>query len=265
MKMKTIFKIFLLMILVGFWACEKNDPLADQGELTGEMVPFNLLAQMPDAPAGDTITVRNVSWAVGDDIETITLYHSGFKLRDYEVKLRVQTTNETVDLSVKHLEDSVLFASTFIAEYPEEGATLNDYYQTLENAYVILHDFIVPMQYALTKDRDEELIMAMNDQVLNAIVVKFSEVFNRAVMTTVFPEVNPFNLNFFVVDDEGNITGEITDEGKLYIIDNMDRELLIDFLREAAVSDNTRVTVESVARLEGSEAGASSERTFRVL
>lgn len=253
------------MIIVGFWACEKNDPLSDQGELTGNIVPFNLLAQMPDAAAGDTITLRTVCWAVDDDIETVSFYHSGFKIRDYEIKMRVQTTDTLYELTIIHTEDSVLTSSTFIADYPEEGASLIDYYQTLENAYVILHDFIVPMHYALTKLTGEELIMAMNDQVFNSVVVKFTEVFNRAVMTTVFPEVNPFSLTYFEVDDDGFYTGELTELGIQYIIDNLDRERMIEFLRDAIVADNTRVTVESVAALEANGGAASSTRTFRVL
>jgi len=263
--MKTILKIFALIMMVGFWACEKNDPLGDQGELTGNIVPFNLLAQPPDAAAGDTVRLRTVCWAVDDDIETVSFYHSGFKLRDYEVKMRIQTTDTVYELTVNHLEDSVLTASTFIASYPEEGASLNDYYQTLENAYVILHDFVVPMHYALTRERNQDLIMIMNDQVFEAVVEKFSLKFNRAIMTTVFPEINPFSLVYFKVDDDGFYTGELTEQGIQYIIDNLDRESMIDFLREATVADNTRITAESVAKLEANGGAASSRRTFRVL
>lgn len=263
--MKTIFKIFAVIMMVGFWACEKNDPLAEQGRLTGNITPFNLLAQPPDAAAGDTIRLRNVCWAVNDDIETVTFYHSGFKLRDYDVKMRVQTQDTIFELVVVYKEDSVLTSSTFFAEYPEEGATLNDYYQTMENAYVILHDFIVPMQYALSRERNEELILAMNDLVFEEIVQRFSLKFNRAIMVTVFPEINPFSLAYFKVDEDGFYTGELTEQGIQYVIDNLDRELMNDFLREATVADNTRVTIETVAALEANGGEKNSRRTFRVL
>jgi len=263
--MKTLFKIFLLMIVVGFWACEKNDPLGDQGDLTGNIVPFNLLAQMPDASAGDTVRLRTVCWAVDDDIETVSFYHSGFKLRDYEVKMRIQTTDTIYELIVNHIEDSILTPSTFIASYPEEGASLNDYYQTLENAYVILHDFVVPIQYDLNRLRNEELIMNMSEGNFTKVVEKFSLLFTRPVMTVVFPEINPFSLTYFKVDDEGFFTGELTEQGVQYVKDNLDREIMIDFLREATVADNTRVTVESVAALEANGGKTSSRRTFRVL
>ncbi len=263
--MKTILKIFALIMMVGFWACEKNDPLGDQGELTGNIVPFNLLAQPPDAAAGDTVRLRTVCWAVDDDIETVEFYHMGFKLKDYEVKMRVQTANETVELTVNHRADSILFATDFISRYPEEGASLNDYYQTLENAYVILHDFVVPMQYALNRLRNDELIMNMSDGDFADLAEKFSLKFTRPVMIVVFPEINPFSLIYFDVDDEGFFTGELTDQGVQYVKDNLDRELMIDFLREATVADNTRITVESVAALEANGGKTSSGRTFRVL
>ena len=263
--MKTIFKIFAVIMMMGLLACEKNDPLAEQGQLTGSITPFNLLAQPPDAAAGDTIRLRNVSWAVNDDIETVTFYHSGFKLRDYDVKMRVQTQDTIFELVVVYKEDSVLTSSTFFAEYPEEGATLNDYYQTMENAYVILHDFIVPMQYALSRERNEELILAMNDLVFEEIVQRFSLKFNRAIMVTVFPEINPFSLAYFKVDEDGFYTGELTEQGIQYVIDNLDRELMNDFLREATVADNTRVTIETVAALEANGGEKNSRRTFRVL
>jgi hypothetical protein len=263
--MKTILKIFALIMMVGFWACEKNDPLGDQGELTGNIVPFNLLAQPPDAAAGDTVRLRTVCWAVDDDIESVIFNHMGFKILDFEVKMRVQTADETVELTVNHLADSVLFSSEFIAHYPEEGATMNDYYQTLENAYVILHDFVVPMQYALNRLRNEELIMNMSDVNFTQVVEKFSLLFRRPVMIVVFPEINPFSLIYFKVDDQGFYTGELTEQGVQYVKDNLDRELMIDFLREATVADNTRVTVESVAALEANGGKTSSGRTFRVL
>jgi len=49
------------------------------------------------------------------------------------------------------------------------------------------------------------------------------------------------------------------------VIDNLDRELMNDFLREATVADNTRVTIETVAALEANGGEKNSRRTFRVL
>lgn len=266
--MKTTYKILILVLVTALWACEKNDPLADQGELTGDVVPFNLLAQMPDAAAGDTLTLRNVSWAVDDNISTISFAHSGFKVISYSVKISIPTEDEdntVYELEAVYAPDSIISPPTTFAMYPEEGQDLNDYYRTLENAYVILHDFIVPQQYALVTGDNEELINAMDENVFNYFVVTFSSYLNRDMLLAVFPELNPFSVTYFEIDGEGNFTGELTAEGFEYFVTNIDRERFNDFLKEATVSDDTRVTIETEAVIEDSESGSSSERTFKVI
>lgn len=264
--MKSLPKIFLMLSVLAFLACEKNDPLADQGDMTDKITPFNLLAQMPDAAAGDTITLRSVCWAVNDDIATVELLHEGFKLRTFDVSLTIQVNEENIySISAFLPEDSIFVDQTSIAKYPDQGSSLLDFYQTLENAYVILHDFIVPEVYALTKATGENLVMQMDDDALSQIIEKLSIQFNRRMMTTVFPEINQFSLVYFVIDDAGNYTGEITEAAEEYIQENMTRELLIEYLKDATATDNTRVTIESVATLENDAASTSSTRTFRVL
>ncbi len=264
--MKSFPIISLTLLMFTFMACEKNDPLADQGELTETITPFNLLAQMPDAAAGDTITLRTVCWAVNDDIQTVELFHEGFKLRTFETIMSVEINDGTIhELSAFFAEDTIYVEQDIIVKYPEEGSSLLDFYQTLENAYVILHDFIVPQVYALMKKTNEELIMAMEDHIFDEIVQQLSLQFNRRIMTTLFPDINQFSLVYFVVDDEGFFTGELTEAGIQYVIDNLTRELVAEFLKEATATDNTRVTVESLATLENNAASSSSTRTFRVL
>lgn len=264
--MKSLLKIFALLFLVALWACEKHDPLTDQGDLTGATTPFILLAQMPDAAVGDTITLRSVSWAVDDNIARVSFYHEGFKLRTYEVKLAIEGNDNIIhNIETTLLEDSVLFEQSLIADYPEDGKSMNDYYQTYDNAYVVMHDFVVPERYALTRKTNEELVMAMGDAVFNQLVVNFSKLFTRGMMIVVFPEINAFSLDYFIIDDGGNYTGEITELAVEYIIENLNRELLISFLNEARVADNTRVIIESVATLDDNETHAGSTRMFRIL
>ncbi|MFN3554940.1 MAG: hypothetical protein ACK4VN_03140 [Bacteroidales bacterium] len=264
--MKTIYKIFAIAMVVGLWSCEKNDPLSDQGDLTGKIVPFNLLAQMPDAAAGDTLNLRTVTWAVNDDIESVSFHHMGFKLREYEVKMAIPTQNgPTVELAVVHLEDSVKIAKTLIKSYPEAGQSLNDFYQTIENAYVIVHSFVVPQVYKLNRERNQELIDVMPQAVFQTIVEKFSLLFKRPTMISVFPEINPFSIVYFEIDGNGNYTGNLTAAGREYIQNNLDKERMKDFLKEAVVADNTRVTIESVSSLVNEQGSTSSRRTFRAL
>ncbi|MFO7874652.1 MAG: hypothetical protein R6U62_09240 [Bacteroidales bacterium] len=263
--MKSFIKIFGLLLLTALFACEKNDPLADQGELTGNQAPFNLLAQIPDAEVGDTVILRTVCWAVDDNITQVNFYHEGVKLRTFEVTMTFQTEDDMFDLKAVVPQDSIFIDRTHIAGYPEEGSSLLDYYQTLQNAYVFEHDFVVPEVYGKLDQTNEALIQDIDDDVFHLIVEEFSTLFNRAAMIEAFPEINEFSLEYFIVDDDGFYTGEITEAAEQYITDNLDKALMQDFLKEAEASDNTRVTAESEALLDDNDSGLSSLRTFRVL
>jgi len=264
--MKNNFKIFALLMVIGLWSCEKNDPLGDQGELTGRIFPFNLLAQMPDAAAGDTLNLRTVCWAIDDDIESVTFYHSGFKVRDYDVKMQVPITGApAVQLATAFREDSIIVPSTLFASYPEEGSTLNAYYQTYENAYVVTPGFVVPEVYALSKLKDKPLILAMPESIFNKVVADFSIMFDRSMVISVFPEVSPYSPLYFEIDNEGYYTGNLTAAGTQYVVENLSRERMNSFLKEASVADNTRATIESKATVKGTNASASSKRSFKVL
>jgi len=266
--MKISLKIVLIVFIAAWWGCEKNDPLADQGTLTGTIVPFNLLAQMPDAAAGDTLTLRNVSWAVDDNIGKIEFIHGGFKSRIFDMAISIQVSDEnnTVhQLAATYIEDTIHFEPQTFASYPESGQDLNQYFQTLENAYVILHPFIVPAQYRLSNAANEELVLEMDDDVFSWFVDTFSVSIDRNIMIALFPEINPFSVQFFKFDADGNFTGELTENGLAYFFENFTRERAVDFLDEANVSDNTRVTIETEAVLDGSETGAVSTRGFKII
>lgn len=266
--MKTNIKLFLLIFIAALWACEKNDPLADQGTLTGNKVAFNLLAQMPDAAAGDTVVLRNVTWSVDDKIKSVVFHHQGFKVRNYEMKIAIpeNDANNTIhEFSATFAEDSIMVPLTQFASYPEEGGNLNQYYQTQENAYVIQHAFIIPGEYTVSKKSDQDLVMEMNDGVFNAFAEKFSPGLNRRMFVAIFPNISMFSVRYFTTNDEGFFTGELTREGFQYFLDNITRERMNAFVKEAKVTDNTRVTVQTVAEVEGSNATTRSSRVFRVL
>jgi hypothetical protein len=264
--MKTIHKILIFVFVATLWACEKNDPLADQGNLTGRMAPFNLLAQMPDAAAGDTIILRNVSWAINDNIESITFHHSGFKVRTYELKVAVPlSNNKTFERTVSLIEDSVIFPSAIMKRFPEEGVSLNHFYQTYENAYVINYHFVVPEQYATSKEKNAVLVSKMADKAFETFTGKLTPLLTRDILLAFFPNLNPFSVTYFKFDSDGFFTGELTQAGFNYYTDNISREIINKFLKEATVQDNTRVRVKTAAVLKGNTLEAPSTRIFRVL
>lgn len=260
--MKTYFKILSVIVVLGLLSCEKNDPLADQGSLTGQEAPFNLLAQMADAKVGDTLRLRTVAWAANDDLETIAFFHKGFSVEDYSIKIRIELTAGPADLAVTFKTDSIKTERTLIKSYPESGSSLNEFYQTIESAYVIESPFIVPENYQPLKAEGGQLIDDLPAETYSLIAHKFAEKMNRAMMLKLFPSA-PFSS--FVIDEAGFFTGELTPAGIQYIVDNLSRDMFKSLLVEAKVDDNTRVTIESEARLKANKGHRVSARGFKVL
>lgn len=263
--MKKIFLLIIPMVILFFTSCEKNDPLAEQGELTGNVVPFNLLAQMPDGSAGDTLTLRTVCWAIEDNIESVVFMHQGFKVRSFDIIMEVTFEDSLHVLSTVFTQDTIFTPSAEVASYPQQGQSLDDYYQTQENAYVIEHDFVIPDEYALTDQTGGDLILSLDKGLFDFVVQEIMPQFNRSVMRVVFPEINPFSLDFFVVDDDGFYTGEITAEAEQHILNNLTPALMAEFVTGASAEDETRVTVESAATLEDEGTSFTSERTFKII
>jgi hypothetical protein len=261
--MKTLKNIILILMLgLGLMACEKNDPIADQGTLTGNITAFNLLAQMPDAKVVDTLMLRTVCWAVNDDINNVSFYYRGFKIKSYSVKMGLIVNSLPVQLSADTKTDTLFIDRTLIRSYPEAGESLNEYYQTIENAYVIVCPFIVGEGFSLVELSGAALIEEMSDVVFAAIVKKLSLQMNRGMVQKLFPSAPVACYEF---DQQGFFTGNLTEFGFQYVQNNMTREMLIENLSEATVEDNTRGTIESVAKIAVTNALSTSARNFRII
>lgn len=263
--MKALIKICIVILAAGLWSCEKNDPLADQGKFTGNIMPFNSLSQMMSTKAGDTVLLRTVCWAVNDDIETVEFFQNGFKKRFFEASMSIEVNDTTIyHFHATFDEDTIFTPQSLIVSYPNEEYSLDHFFQTYDNAYVVTHKYVVPMEYEVIRKEDAALIMDLPDYVFEAYLDEFLPLFNRRIMLTVFPEINPFSVVFFKFDAQGNFTGELTDAAMDYLYENFSRELMGQYITEASVEDETPVTVESVATIEVTGASKSSERTFYV-
>ena len=261
--MKTLKNIFLIILLGIFLAaCEKNDPIAEQGSLTGNVTPFNLLAQMPDAKVTDTLELRTVCWSINDDIEDVSFFYEGFKLKNYSLSMGMIVNEEPVELTAEHKTDTIFIETTLIKSYPEEGTSLNVYYQTIENAYVIEHPFVVPADFSLSNLEGTDVVEEMSDETFGILVAQLSLQMNRAIVLLLFPSAPAYCFEF---DQQGFYTGNLTEAGFTYVRENLTREQVTEYLLEASVEDNTRGTIESVATLAITQASATSSRNFKIL
>lgn len=260
--MKTL-KYILIIFAAGlvFQACEKNDPILEQGTLTGTLTPFNLLAQMPDAKVTDTLMLRTVCWAVNDDITNVSFYYEGFKIKSYSVKMALVVNDEV--LTAAHQTDTIFIDRNLIRSYPQAGESLNDYYQTIENAYVIICPFEVAEGFTLAAGSNAEVILEMDDEIFAIIVNQLSLQMDRAVVLSIFPTAPVLCFEFN--PETGSFTGNLTEFGFEYVRTNLTREILIEHLDEASVDDNTRGRIESVATIGATNASATSGRNFRLI
>ena len=261
--MKTLRNIFLIFALgIGLAACEKNDPIADQGSLTGRVTPFNLLAQMPDVKVNDTLELRTVCWSINDDIEDVSFFYRGYKWKIYSLSLGMIVNHEPVELTAAHKPDTIFIETTLIKSFPEEGTSLNEYYQTIENAYVIEHPFVVPSDYSLSNLEGGDVVEEMSEETFDILVDQLSLQMNRAMVLMLFPTAP---ASCFEFDQQGFYTGNLTETGFAYVRENMTREQMTEYLLEASVEDNTRGTIESVATLAVTQASTTSSRNFKIL
>lgn len=261
--MKTLRNIFLIVLLgMGLAACEKNDPIFKQGGLTGNLTPFNLLAQMPDAKVGDTLMLRTVCWSINDDITNVSFFYRGFKIKSYSVKMGLIAGGQPYLLTAEHKTDTIFINQTLIKSYPEAGTSLNLYYQTTENAYVIVHPYVVSADFTLANLSGADVVEEMSDHTFQVLVGKLSPQMKRAIVLRLFPSAPAACFEF---NEQGFYTGNLTPFGVQYVKDHMTREILTEHLAEASVEDNTRATIESKATVAVTSASAVSARNFRVI
>lgn len=263
--MNRLFKFIILIAATGFLitSCEKNEPIAKQGTLSGQLKPFNLLAQMPDAKVTDTLRLRTVTWSKHDDISSVSFFYRGFKIQNFSVKININVSGQNVQLSANHLTDTIFIDRSLIETFPRPGESLNDHYQTIENAYVVICPFFVGSGFTLLTSAGGPLIEQMSNEVFNSIVAKLSVQMNRAMVLSLFPTAPVLCFEFN--PQTGAFTGNLTPFGVDYVRTNLTRARLIQQLNEATVEDNTRGTIESVAAIGKTNASTTSSRNFRII
>jgi hypothetical protein len=208
----------------------------------------------------DTLNLRTVAWATNDDINNISFFYRGFSVKNYSVKMQITVSGAPVLFQVAHKTDSLFIDRTLIMNYPEAGQSLNLYYQTAENAYVIVCPFVVATGFSLLVQEGAALINAMRDADFAAIVHKISLQMKRPDVRQLWPAAP---IACFEFDANGNFTNNLTEFGFNYVRENLTRAILIQHLTEATVEDNTRGTIESVATV--GTTSKTSSRNFRII
>ena len=169
-------KKFIILSILGIMAmsCEKTDVLGEQGELTGNDYPFLTLSSIPDSRPADTVTISSIFWAVNDDISKWSVTQSGFKATtfdlDWSLDYKIDTLDKTATFSYGEVLDTLFYPDMELLLVENNGITLDTFYRTEENAYVVRKPYIISDEYTVRDLEDGEAIDGLSDDMISRAV-----------------------------------------------------------------------------------------------
>jgi hypothetical protein len=262
---KTIYILLIGWVMALTLSCEKTDTLAKQGTLTGNEFANATLSNIGATAALDTITLSTTCWSTNDNIASVNYSHEGFTLATLSLKWKVTANNVAYEYEYSFNIDTAKTPETPIVSITD----MDKYYQTLMNAYVVKHNFIIPAQYAIASTDGKGVLNAMEDNYFAKFAEYFSTKVNKDVTVKLFPTRPEHDTVLFVrainpTSGLNEFTGALTDAGKLFVKDNLTKTLINTYFDAASRKEFGKITVYSVTKLiSGSE--AKRQRTFEVL
>ncbi len=211
-------------------ACQKNDLLEDQGDLTGEDYPFLVLSSIPDTRALDTITLLSRFWSQNDDIKKIVLSQDGYTTNELELTWGLSYTKDSIEVS-KSFQFQHNFDTTFhnlrnLFEFSNQGVELDTFYRTVDNAYVVVKYWQVPAEYQVTNLDNEAVIDSLAEPLLPEIQNNLVDQMDAFDVLQIYPSADSAYFNYV----DGKLNGEISDLGKQEIPSHLDKDVLKSFL-----------------------------------
>lgn len=254
-----IHKILLLSLgMCSLAACEKDEPIEELGKSLDTYRPEVQMTVSNRAPeVGDTITFSVTTWQRNDDISKVELLqkvYEDFGLYFELDKTVVETWNP--DDPVMVVTDTI-YNNTAWKTFPEEGRSLNSYYVTSRNAYVLNGEYknFKPEsgKYSL---EGEELLDQLPEEPYKILLNQLSYSITVAEYQNLFPEATD---NHFVITG-GARTG-ISSAGRAYLQQNLTKGLLKEkgFKQLKKVGDIHAVITARVTTSKGAVAERSNE------
>lgn len=271
---KILYIAITALFFSGLVSCEKNDPLAEQGELTGVEMPSVVLSQMPATAVGDTIELSTTTWSRVDNISKLEYFHKGYTGFTLTVKWTTEVPQDDADPLVYSFYETTHGDSVFIEEEKINSfSDLNPWYQTIMNAYVIKQDFIVPDAYAIQSVDDKDVLTYMESNYFNALKDSFAMRFDKIIGEHLFPETADDTTLYARVKEavsEGStdsvlvFNNKLTDLGRNYVADNLTKDMIKNRFESSVKNAFAEVTVLSKVTL-NTDAVNEDEKSFEVL
>lgn len=219
-----LYKAFLLSLgVLSLAACEQDEPLEELGKAQDNYRPEVRMTASNRAPeVGDTITFTVTTWQRNDDIAKVELLqkvYEDFGLYFELDKTVVETWNP--DAPVLVVTDTIYNDAAW-ATFPEEGRTLNSYYVTSNNAYVLQGEYLgFTPENSNYSPEGEELLDQLPQEPYNILLNQLSYAITVEEYEHLFPEAGDENYTMTGTSRTG-----ISSAGRTYLQQNLTKQLL---------------------------------------
>ncbi len=257
--------IILMTLCLIAMSCEKRDVLAEQGTKTGKDYPYITLSSIPDSRPADTVYISTRFWAINDDIERLDVFQDGFKVRDLDLQwewtVNLDSTVETRTLAYTVSSDSVFYPETPLFEIQNTGVALDTFYRTSDNAYVFIKPWVIPDNYAIADLDGEEVVDSLSSEDMTSAVDYLISQVDRSDVLQWLPNADS---SYFVLDNSGEFTGEISVEGKTKLKTDLDKTALKAFLTSASYVEESEIKLRAAVENQAAIV-VEDESTFDIL
>ncbi len=220
-KMKNIF--FAVILLTNIVSCKKNTPIADLGKSNENFRPeLRVNLSTRTLKVGDTVLITSTTWEKNDKIAKVEYLHKLYE--NFGINLELQTTKlETWSAVAPRMVVTDTIANEAWLTFPGDGKKLDDYYVTNSNAYVlagVYKKFVAAG--GKYKMEGADLLRALPEEPYRILVNQLSFVITVAEYFTFFPTAPD---SHFI--KTGTVKTGISEEGKIYLRENLTKDLFI--------------------------------------
>lgn len=248
------------MAALALVSCEKDEPMEFLGTASDAYRPEVILSASNRTPAlGEPVTFTVSTWQRNDEIAKIELLHKLYE--DFGVYFELETTKLTTwseDDPLMVVTDTIALNTPWKVA-PGDGKSLNDYFVTSTNNYVVAEEYTHFEPVGGTYSTEgEALLNQLPTEAYQILLNQLSYAITVAEYAKLFPDAPESNYTL-----SGTTRTGISAEGRTYLQDNLSKALLIEkgfktIRKEGALGSivTARVTTNN-----GVVAEASSEFT----
>ncbi|PWJ44404.1 hypothetical protein [Sediminitomix flava] len=175
---RLTYTILLVLAVLFFTGCEENDPLADQGTVTGD-APTITMDRVKASAAGKEFDLRVRYWGQDDNIESVEI--NAWILQSYTLTYSITSGEETYAYN-KKVDDEALGEKGNI--FTKSENFIEDW-QTAQSAYITDHAHLILPEYAPVKEEDLSYLSSIEsvliNEIANEIVPELSHEFLQSV------------------------------------------------------------------------------------